>query len=167
MKKLLLLMLWSATLFAIPAKQTPTVVAQPDGTTFSIVGFGDERYNYAETLDGYVVLQGSDAYWYYATLSPEGRFVQSAFKVQGSSKLPQNQTMMSIPRHLVESQQVIADKMQTHQVERNINENTLFTEYSGVEANSGYGKACPHPVRGVLGYSCDANKCEFSRYGKR
>ena len=83
MKKLLLLMLCSATLFAIPAKRTPTVVAQPDGTTFSIVGFGDERYNFAETLDGYVVIQGSDAYWYYATLSPEGRFVPEYFQSAG------------------------------------------------------------------------------------
>ena len=137
MKKVLFLMLWSATLFAIPAKRTPTVVAQPDGTTFSIVGFGDERYNYAETLDGYVVIQGSDAYWYYATLSPEGRFVPSTFKAQGRSLVPQNQTMMSIPRHLVESQKVIAEKMQAHQVEQHINENTLSKSIQGLKQTQG------------------------------
>ena len=137
MKKVLLLMLWSATLFAIPAKRTPTVVAQPDGTTFSIVGFGDERYNYAETLDGYVVIQGSDAYWYYATLSPEGRFIPSTFKVQGNSVAPQNQTMMSIPRHLMESQQVIAGKMLAHHVEQSINENTLSKSIQGLKKAPG------------------------------
>lgn len=140
MKKVLLLLLWSATLFAIPAKRTPTVVAQPDGTTFSVAGFGDERYNYAETLDGYVVIQGSDAFWYYATLSSEGRFVPSAFKVQGSGKMPQSQTMMSIPRHLAESQQVIAEKRQAHQVEQNIDEHASSSTVQGLHKAQGTAK---------------------------
>ncbi len=132
MKKVLLLMLCSASLFSMPAKRTPTVVSQPDGTTFSVVGFGDERYNYAETLDGYVVIRGSDEYWYYATLSPEGRFIPSAYKVQGGSKLPPNQTMMSIPKHLTESQQVIAEKQQAFRTEKYVDDNTLHKSIQGL-----------------------------------
>ncbi len=133
MKELLLMMLVGASVFSMPAKHTPTVVSQPDGTTFSVVGFGDERYNYAETLDGYVVIRGSDEYWYYATLSPEGRFIPSAFKVQGGSKVPQNQTMMSIPKHLTESQQVIAEKQQAFRAEKHIDENTPHKSIQGLK----------------------------------
>jgi M6 family metalloprotease-like protein len=126
MKKVLLLMFCSASLFSMPAKRTPTVVSQPDGTTFSIVGFGDERYNYAETLDGYVVIRGSDKYWYYATLGPEGRFIPSMFRIRGGGKLTQHQTMTSIPKHLAESRQVILEKLHTYQVDRIISEDAPY-----------------------------------------
>jgi M6 family metalloprotease-like protein len=132
MKKLLLLMLCSISLFSMPAKRTPTAVSQPDGTTFSLVGFGDERYNYAETLDGYVAIQGTDHYWYYAVLSPEGRFIPGNFKIKSSDSFPQNQTIMNIPRHLVESKQVISDKMQAHSVDQNTVENTPNGSVSGL-----------------------------------
>jgi M6 family metalloprotease-like protein len=135
MKKLLFLMLCSASLFAIPAKRTPTLVTQPDGTTFSIVGFGDERYNYAENLDGYVVIQGRDMYWYYATLSAEGRFVPSTFRVGGSDALLQSQAMMNIPRHLAESRLVIDEKIEAHKMEYDhpVNENTLHKSAPGLQ----------------------------------
>ncbi len=124
-------MLCCASLFSMPAKRTPTVVSQPDGTRFSVVGFGDERYNYTETVDGYVVIQGSDAYWYYAILSPEGRFIPSTFRVRDSSVAPQVQMMMSIPKHLVESERVIAEKIQAHDVEHFIAENALHKSIQG------------------------------------
>ncbi len=133
MKKILLLMLCSTSLFSMPAKRTPTVVSQPDGSKFSVVGFGDEYYNYAETLDGYVVIQGSDNTWYYATLSPEGRFIPSSFKIPGSGIQPRNQTVMNIPRHLVESKQVIAEKRQTYRVNHRIFDNTLYKSIPGVQ----------------------------------
>jgi M6 family metalloprotease-like protein len=125
MKHLLLLVLCSASLFSMPAKRTPTVISQPDGTRFSIVGFGDERYNYTESLDGYVVVQGPDHYWYYATLSLEGRFVPSMYRVPGDGIPSGNQVMMEIPRHLVEARQVIEEKMRAYRAVQMISENAL------------------------------------------
>ncbi|MCC6395451.1 MAG: M6 family metalloprotease domain-containing protein [Bacteroidetes bacterium] len=128
-----LLMLWCASVAAMPAKRTPTVVAQPDGSTFSIVGFGDERYNYAETLDGYVVIQGSDEYWYYATLNPEGRFVPSAFRIQGNNVAPQQKMVSGVPKHLRESSPVIASRMRMYELERTASEGTLRKSILGPE----------------------------------
>jgi M6 family metalloprotease-like protein len=125
MKQLLVLLLCSTTLFAAPAKRTPTVVTQPDGTAFNVVGYGDERYNFAETPDGYVVVQGADRYWYYATLSAEGRFTPSIFRVQAISKGAQNQTLTSIPKHLRESQAVVVEKMQLNRVDQNLDASAL------------------------------------------
>jgi M6 family metalloprotease-like protein len=117
----------------MPAKRTPTLISQPDGSTFSVVGFGDERYNYAETLNGYVVIQGSDEYWYYAMPNPEGRFVPSAFRIQGNSIATQNQMVLGIPRHLRESPQVIASRMRMYEVERTADEGTLQKNILGLK----------------------------------
>jgi M6 family metalloprotease-like protein len=125
MKKLLILLLWSTTLFAVPAKRTPTAVSQPDGTVFNILGFGDERYNFAETPEGYVVVLGADQYWYYANLNAEGRFTPSSYRVQAGGEGAQSRTLMNIPRHLRESREAIAEQMQTHNVEQNLTANTL------------------------------------------
>jgi M6 family metalloprotease-like protein len=113
-------MLSSTMLLAMPAKRTPTVVTQPDGSTITVIGFGDERYNFAETPDGYVVIQGADHFWYYATLGQDGRFTPSAHKVQGAGKGTQNQTLGSIPLHLRESAAVVAEKMRAYNVEQNL-----------------------------------------------
>jgi M6 family metalloprotease-like protein len=135
MKNALLLLLCSASVFAMPAKRTPTVVAQPDGTRFSVVAFGDERYNYTETLDGYVVVQGEDRYWYYATLSPEGRYVPTTYQVRGGSISLQKGAGEEIPRHLRESRQVITEKRQAHYVEQvhTIDEQMLFRRIQGLQ----------------------------------
>jgi hypothetical protein len=96
----LLMILFSSSLLSMPAKRTPTVVAQPDGTTFSIIGFGDEHYNFAETIDGYVVIQGDDNFWYYAALSPEGSFIPGAVRVAVSAAQAQSQSAVSLTKHL-------------------------------------------------------------------
>jgi M6 family metalloprotease-like protein len=153
MKKVLLLLFCSTTLFAVPAKRTPTIVSQPDGTRFNVVGFGDERYNYTETLDGYVVVRGSDAYWYYATLSPEGRYIPSAFRVPGGGAAVQAQAGMDIPRHLKESAEVVAERTRSHTEGRNI-------------SAGGLAKSVPAPNRTQAGVHRVLVLCvEFSNLG--
>jgi M6 family metalloprotease-like protein len=125
MKRILFLLLCSASLFAMPAKRTPTLISQPDGTTFSLVGFGDERYNFAETMDGYVVVRGADKFWYYAELNPEGKFSPGSIRVRSGSTLAQNQALMSIPKHLRESQQVITERLHEYNAEQGITAGTL------------------------------------------
>lgn len=113
MKIIFHLLIVSSLLLAMPAKRTPTLVQQPDGTTFYIVGYGDERYNYAETTDGYVVVQGNDNFWYYADLNSEGRFIPTNIKVD------EKQTVRSLGKHLRESKSVIAEKKEAHKVIQN------------------------------------------------
>jgi M6 family metalloprotease-like protein len=114
---IMLLMILSVSLFAIPAKRTPTLMTQPDGAQFSLVGFGDERYSYAETLDGYVVVQGTDNYWYYAILSLEGKYSPSVLRVGGNANAAQVQALLSIPKYLKESKNVISDIIQKYERE--------------------------------------------------
>ena len=49
---------------------------QPDGTTFEAHRFGDKTF-----VDGYVVVYGSDSWWYYAELDARGEYEASPYKV--------------------------------------------------------------------------------------
>lgn len=49
---------------AVPAYPLPINVTQPDGTTLTIRVYGDERFNYATTIDGYRLKGVGGAYYY-------------------------------------------------------------------------------------------------------
>lgn len=44
----------------------PVAVMQPDGTSLNIRIYGDESFSYKTTLDGYIIAQGKDGFYYYA-----------------------------------------------------------------------------------------------------
>lgn len=54
-------------LHAVPAYPYPVVVNQPDGSSITLIGHGDEFYNFNTTADGYTVLKNNDGFWVYAT----------------------------------------------------------------------------------------------------
>ncbi len=113
MKTIIALIFLTIPLFAIPAKRTPTLITQPDGNTFYSIGFGDEYYNFSETLDGYVITAGSDKYWYYAVLGTDGKFISSGIKVvmrNNVSIFPKN---VSIQKHIRESKEIVSSKIET------------------------------------------------------
>ena len=49
---------------------------QPDGTILHYVQYGDKTF-----VDGYVVVYGSDGWWYYAELDVRGEYEASPYKV--------------------------------------------------------------------------------------
>ncbi|MBP5271531.1 MAG: M6 family metalloprotease domain-containing protein, partial [Clostridia bacterium] len=57
---------------AIPARNRPVPVQQPDGSTFRMVMSGDEFYRMARTEDGSAVIKGKDGYWCYAFYDIQG-----------------------------------------------------------------------------------------------
>jgi M6 family metalloprotease-like protein len=53
---------------AIPADPTPMVVAQPDGSTLTVILHGDEFFHFTTTADGYTVVKDEAGYYTYAVL---------------------------------------------------------------------------------------------------
>ena len=74
LKKILflsLLLLCTASLWAVPAKRNIHIVEQPDGARLTISMRGDEHHHYLVTTDGVPIVRQGEAY-YYATLGEEG-----------------------------------------------------------------------------------------------
>lgn len=64
-----------SSLFALPARSIPETVTQPDGTVVTVRVVGDEFYHYQMTADGIPVVRGTDGFYRYAELTPDGTAV--------------------------------------------------------------------------------------------
>lgn len=56
--------LGTAAALAVPAKPTPFIFTQPDGTTVTVQLRGDERHHWYQTLDGYVLVNKDNTLYY-------------------------------------------------------------------------------------------------------
>lgn len=65
---------------AVPASDSPMLRTLPDGTSIEIMLHGDENFHYATLLDGSIVKQGDDGYFYYAEVTTDG-IVATPYKV--------------------------------------------------------------------------------------
>jgi M6 family metalloprotease-like protein len=128
MKKLLLMLLCSTTVFAVTAKRTPTIVPQPDGTTITVIGFGDERYNFTETPEGHVVVQASDHFYYFAQVDAAGRFIPGPYRVTGRDAVQQRALLTNIPRHLRETPTAIAERIRVNEIEKTVSEKAVLQQ---------------------------------------
>ena len=77
----LLLLTVSLRVSAIPARNIPMTVRQPDGSELRIIVSGDEFYRMVRTEDGCAVTQGEDGYWYYAAYDINGAKRSSGVRV--------------------------------------------------------------------------------------
>lgn len=62
---------------AVVACPGPVKTLQPDGTSIEVVLHGDERFNWASTLDGYTLLRDQEGFLTYATRDYNGDLVAS------------------------------------------------------------------------------------------
>lgn len=81
------LLMATQTLMAVPAKQTPSVFTQPDGTTVVLQKVGDERRHITITPEGYPVTLDSKGFYCYAELDQNGKLKASAVKASATDKL--------------------------------------------------------------------------------
>ena len=65
---------------AVPASDSPMLRTLPDGTSIEIMLHGDENFHYATLLDGSIVKEGDDGYFYYAEVTADG-IVATPYKV--------------------------------------------------------------------------------------
>ena len=68
---MLLLLFLAAQSFAIPASNATFPMKQPDGTSIQVRQVGDERFNFYETADGYILQK--DALGFYAYADENGK----------------------------------------------------------------------------------------------
>ena len=71
---------------AVPASDSPILRTLPDGTSIEIMLHGDENFHYATLLDGSIVKQGDDGYFYYAEVTADG-IVATPYKVGDNVKI--------------------------------------------------------------------------------
>lgn len=80
---ILLLTLTSLQMMAVRAYPHPKTIVQPDGSTLTIIGHGDEFRHYVTTTDGYTVVKGSDGIYRYA-ISDNGHLKPSQVKASNT-----------------------------------------------------------------------------------
>ena len=86
---------------AIPADPTPLTVTQPDGTTLTIQGHGDEFFHYITTTDGYTVVKNALGYYTYAQVVGGQLVAGTVTAHDANQRTAAEQTLlMATPRHL-------------------------------------------------------------------
>lgn len=110
MKKILLTLAASLCLSlvarAVPMCPDPVTVTQPDGTTLTLVGHGDEYYHFVTTTDGYTVVQNSDGYYVYARCQEAGRLVPGTMVARDVAQRSgaDRQFLSAVSKYLVDDQ---------------------------------------------------------------
>ena len=69
-----------------PATPYPIKHVQPSGDTLTIRLYGDERYHWAETIDGYLILQKKDGTYEYAIRQANGKQTSLGIVAQDAEK---------------------------------------------------------------------------------
>jgi hypothetical protein len=74
------LLVWTFSLFAVPAVPWAVEKEQPDGTKISVYLKGDEWLNWIECADGYTLLYNSQGYVVYAQTDKRGNLEPSTIR---------------------------------------------------------------------------------------
>ncbi|MBS4013813.1 MAG: M6 family metalloprotease domain-containing protein [Bacteroidetes bacterium] len=92
----------SQNLKAVPAYPHPIEFAQPDGSVITIQLKGDEKVNWAVTLDGYTILSTKEGEYQYAILNEDGDLTFSGVKVSSLEKRTYEEAyfLKSLPKGL-------------------------------------------------------------------
>ena len=81
MRKIVLILIFTLfafeSLVAVPAKQTPITITQPDGRVLTYVLRGDEVVSWCESSDGYTLLANGEGVLCYAMLDKDKNLVSS------------------------------------------------------------------------------------------
>ena len=86
---IILLVLFSAKVFGVPASPLPVSIKQPDGTTLTVILKGDEYHHYYVTEDGFLISRNKDGVFNYARRDGRGRKIDTRVKANNiSARLP-------------------------------------------------------------------------------
>ncbi len=76
---MMLMTIISINLFAIPANQNPFTIKQPNGKTLTLTLKGDEKVNWATTIDQYTLVRNIENVFVYGQLNERGDLIPSNF----------------------------------------------------------------------------------------
>ncbi len=73
---------------SFPFRGKTFTFTQPDGTPFSVVGFGDQHTAFFESPEGYTLTKDAKGFYCYANLSPTGELTPTALRPTERALLP-------------------------------------------------------------------------------
>jgi M6 family metalloprotease-like protein len=76
----------STQVYAVPAYPHPIEYQLPDGSTITILLNGDERVNWAKTIDGYTLMRNQEGFYEYAVLNENGDLTVSGIRAKNESE---------------------------------------------------------------------------------
>lgn len=84
------------------ASPEAVTITQPDGSTLTVVGYGNMDVNYTETIDGYTVVKNLLGVYEYATQTTEGDLVPTGVKARENAlrTRSEQQFLQMQPTHL-------------------------------------------------------------------
>lgn len=110
---MMLFFFFSINLFAIPANPKPITVKQPNGKSLTINLKGDEKVNWATTIDQYTLVRNIENNLVYGQLNEEGDLVPSNFIASNpNERTPEERLFLStLPYDLRYSGRQISEKI--------------------------------------------------------
>ena len=81
-----MLLFCSTRVYAVPAYPYPIEYQLPDGSTITILLNGDERVNWAKTIDGYTLMRNQEGFYEYAVLDAFGDLTCSGIRAKNESE---------------------------------------------------------------------------------
>lgn len=149
-------------LHAVPAKNTPITVTEPDGSTLTIYLNGDEYFSWRTTNDGVPVIQ-QDGYYYYALYQADGevsattqRVVSNGMVVSPRSVVIE-QDMQSIARTAMATRRAesrsVATKATIFPTDGTIKSVAILVEFQDVKFTTEDANQVFHDMLNLEGYS--------------
>ena len=83
---LIILLIPSIRLNAVPATPFPVNITQPDGSELTVMLHGDEFFNYKTTLDGYTLVPNANGVLTYAQIDTNGYLASTSVKATNIEK---------------------------------------------------------------------------------
>lgn len=123
---MMLFLSFSINLLAIPANPKQTTIKQPNGKTLTINLKGDEKVNWASTIDQYTLVRNNENVLVYGQLNQEGDLLPSSFIASNPEERTQEEKLFlsSLPYDLRYSKKQINQKIKSFDL-GDINEKSI------------------------------------------
>ncbi|MDD4703879.1 MAG: M6 family metalloprotease domain-containing protein [Bacteroidales bacterium] len=116
---MLLISFVSVNLFAIPANPKPITIKQPQGKTITLTLKGDEKVNWASSIDEYTLIRNSENVFVYGQLNERGDLIPSNYIASNPNERTAEERLFlsTLPHNLHFSESQIQERKKLYQTE--------------------------------------------------